>query len=138
MSRVIELKDDSNCFVCGKSNVYGLQLNWNTEGYETSAEFFPARSHQGWQGVVHGGILAAVLDEAMTRLTWQKYGNAVTGEMTVRYSNPARIGEKLLITGSVEQGKGRLIPAKAEIRNTDGMLIASATAKTVRMAEQVA
>jgi len=137
-SSKIELKDDAHCFVCGKSNVNGLQLNWTTNGAATEAEFFPLKSHQGWQGLVHGGILATVLDEAMTRLAWERFGGAVTAEITVRYFNPARIGEKLLIRGEVGEMKSRLIPTKAEIRNGGGRLIATATGKAIRLKEKKA
>jgi uncharacterized protein (TIGR00369 family) len=123
------LKDDAHCFVCGKANSQGLQLEWFTKGHVTEAAYYPSKTHQGWQGIVHGGILATILDEAMTRLAWQIYGNAVTAEMTVRYYNPARTGEKLMVRGEVGASKGRIIPAKSEIRNADGRLIASATGK---------
>ena len=129
----IELKDDAHCFVCGKSNVNGLQLHWRTHDNITESEFFPTRTHQGWQGIVHGGILATILDEAMTRLAWQLYGNALTAEITVRYLNFARIGEKLTVRGELGGTKNRLIPAKAEIRNSEGRIIASATAKVFKL-----
>ena len=127
----IKLKDDSNCFVCGKGNAYGLQLDWKTMGRKTQSDFFPSRFHQGWQGIVHGGILAAMLDEAMTRLAWVVHGGAVTGEMTVRYHSPARIGERLTIKGEIGDKKSRLIPAWAEIRTAGGRLIAEAKGKAV-------
>lgn len=129
----IELKDDAYCFVCGKSNVRGLQLHWETEGNQTKSEFYPSKAHQGWRGIVHGGLLATILDEAMTRLAWKIYGSAVTAEINVRYHQIARTGEKLLITGELEESKNRLIPTKAEIRNSEGRLIASATGKAMKV-----
>src|SRR5437764_14749722 len=98
MSATLHLIDDAHCFVCGQSNVQGLQLHWKTEGKRSEAVYYPSPSQQGWAGFVHGGILAAVLDEAITRLAWQNYGGAVTAEISVRYFNPARIGEKLVVT----------------------------------------
>jgi len=138
MNKTIELKDDAHCFVCGRENVDGLRLEWRTSNNQTKAEFYPTRSHQGWQGIVHGGIIAAILDEAMTRLAFELYGNAVTAEMNVRYFNPARVGEKLTVTGEVESKKGRLIMAKAEVRNSTGNLIATATGKAIRMSLRAA
>ena len=132
MTTAIELKDDAHCFVCGKSNMGGLHLVWKTDGNVTETDFYPRKTHQGWQGLVHGGILAAVLDEAVTRLAWETHGAAVTAEITVRYHNPARIGEKLSVRGELGEAKGRLVPGKAEIRNAQGHLVASATAKAVK------
>lgn len=132
MSTVTKLRDDAHCFVCGNENVHGLRLQWRTNGTMTESEFFPTKAHQGWKGIVHGGILAAVLDEAMTRLAWETYGGAVTAEIAVRYFNPARIGERLTIRGEVGNLRNRLIPAKAEIRNASGRLVASATGKAVK------
>ena len=132
MTTHLQLVDDANCFVCGQSNVYGLRLKWKTEGNRTEAEYYPSKSHQGWAGLVHGGILAAILDEAITRLAWQNYGGAVTAEITVRYFNPVRIGEKLIITGEIGKLKNRLIPGNAEIRNEKGHLIATASGKALK------
>ena len=132
MKNNIPLVDDDHCFVCGKENLQGLRIEWTTEALTTHGEFYASKTHQGWQGMVHGGILAAILDESMTRLAWETYGGAVTAEMTVRYISPARIGEKLLIKGEVDNMKGRLIPTRAEIRNTQGHIVASATGKALK------
>jgi uncharacterized protein (TIGR00369 family) len=134
----LELKDDAHCFVCGKANIYGLQLVWKTVQNMTTAEFYPSKAHQGWQGIVHGGILATILDEAMTRLAWQIHGGSVTAEITVRYFNSARIGEKLAVRGEIGAANKRLIPAKAEIRNGGGRLIATATGKILKVREKAA
>jgi uncharacterized protein (TIGR00369 family) len=118
--------------------VQGLQLNWKREGTRTETIFYASKSHQGWAGFVHGGILAAILDEAITRLAWQNYGGAMTAEISVRYFNPARIGEKLTITAEIGKMKSRLIPGKAEIRNDKGRLIATATGKSIKPKSLVA
>ncbi|MCB4755734.1 MAG: PaaI family thioesterase [Elusimicrobia bacterium] len=132
-TQVLELTDDAHCFVCGHANVSGLQLTWHTEGNHTKAEFYPSRTHQGWRGLVHGGILASLLDEAMTRLAWESQGPAVSAELNIRYFNPARTGEKLTVTGEIAQVKGKLILGKAEIRNGQRRLIATATGKVLKV-----
>lgn len=132
----IKLTDDANCFVCGKANIHGLQLVWKTRGQTTEAEFFPPKHLQGWQGIVHGGVLASVLDEAMTRLAWELNGGVVTGEINVRYYKPARVGERLHVKGEVAPAKSRVIGGKAEIRNAAGLLIAAATGKIFKVKEK--
>lgn len=131
-----ELIDDSHCFVCGKDNPAGLKLHWVTDGRRTEATFTLGKAYQGWKDVVHGGILATVLDEAMTRLAWQVLGGGVvTAEITVRYKKPARVGERLTVRAELEDAKGRLVPARADIRDAGGALIAEATGKTLRAKE---
>jgi uncharacterized protein (TIGR00369 family) len=127
-----ELIDDSHCFVCGKDNPAGLNISWKTSGNVTEASFTISKAHQGWKDLVHGGILATVLDEAMTRLAWERFGGAVTAEMTVRYLRPAKIGDRMSVRGEVEEAKGRLIPAKAEIRDGAGQIVAEATGKAIK------
>jgi len=128
----VELIDDSHCFVCGTDNPAGLKIDWKTSDNVTEANFSLTKAHQGWKDVVHGGILATVLDEAMTRLAWQKFVGAVTAEMTVRYLKPARVGDRLSVRGEVDNLKGRLIPARAEIRDSAGDIVASATGKALK------
>ncbi len=101
-------------------------------GKETFAEFVPEKKHQGWKDLVHGGLLAALLDEAMTRLVWQRVGAALTAEMTVRYLAPALVGEKLKIRGEVLDDSRRLVLTRAEILKSDGTVVARAEGKTLK------
>jgi uncharacterized protein (TIGR00369 family) len=127
------LEDDGHCYVCGEKNPDGLRLMWTVNGNQTFAEFVPEKKHQGWKDVVHGGLLAVLLDEAMTRLIWKKLGSAVTAEMTVRYLSPAPVGEKLKIRGEIVDDSKRLVLAKAEITREDGTVVARADGKTLKL-----
>jgi uncharacterized protein (TIGR00369 family) len=127
------LEDDGHCFVCGLNNPEGLRLSWSIQGKETTAEFTPEKKHQGWKDMVHGGLLAALLDEAMTRLIWKRLGAAVTAEMTVRYLAPARVGERLTVRGKVLDESKRLVLAEAEVVRGDGTVVAKAEGKTLKM-----
>lgn len=127
----MKLVDDGCCFACGMNNLDGLRIAWKVEGQTMTGEFMPQPKFQGWQGVVHGGILATLLDEAMTRLAAIVYGGAVTAEMTVRYVAPARIGEKLHIRGEIVSGSSRLAELKAEITDASGVVIARSTGKVI-------
>lgn len=129
----MELKDDHQCFVCGLKNQEGLRLIWKTEGLVTTTHFIPEAKYQGWAGIVHGGILATLLDEAMTRLASEISGGAVTAEMTVRYKTPARVGTMLFIRGEITASSKKLIEMKASIHenNEAGIVIAQATGKAI-------
>jgi uncharacterized protein (TIGR00369 family) len=124
------LKDDQWCFACGPQNPHGLRLSgFRQEGEEYVVEFVPERHHQGWQGITHGGIVATLLDEVMTRLLWVEGQDAVTAELTVRYHRPLPTGEPVQARSRRQESRGRLVRTAAEVRDQAGALIASAEAK---------
>jgi uncharacterized protein (TIGR00369 family) len=124
------LNDDQWCFACGPQNPHGLRLTgFRQEGEEYVVEFVPERHHQGWQGITHGGIVATLLDEVMTRLLWVEGQDAVTAELTVRYHRPLPTGEQVQARSRRQESRGRLVRTEAEIRDQAGALIASAEAK---------
>lgn len=135
MPRHLELGDDDGCFACGKSNPFGLQLEFATEGEEYVAYFTPEKRHQGYVGIVHGGIVSTVLDEVMARYVHVLGHSAVTGEMTVRFKRPARVGHKLRFAGRIEEENSRMILCSARATDEDGTLIAEATGKMIRVAK---
>lgn len=129
------LEDDHWCFACGTENRQGLGIDWKVEGKTTSAEFVPKKIHQGWKDIVHGGIIATLLDEAMTRLAWIVCGGAMTAEMTVRYLKPAKVGEKLFIFGEITNENRKLVEMKSAVYkdNGKGLLFAKATGKAIKI-----
>ena len=131
----LELIDDHRCFVCGMENPDGLRLQWKTEGLTTFAQFIPEPKYQGWRGILHGGIVAALLDEAMTRLACELCGGALTAEMTVRFVAPARIGELLFVRGEMISESRKIVAMKASIHvsHHGGKVIAHSTGKAIKI-----
>jgi uncharacterized protein (TIGR00369 family) len=129
----ILLQDDRCCFVCGIDNPDGLRIEWKIEEFSTTAEFIPDQKYQGWKGMLHGGIIATLLDEAMTRLASIVYGGAVTAEMTVRYVSPAPIGETLLVKGEIMEESRKLVKMRASLRDISGKIVAHATGKVIKL-----
>ena len=121
-------REYDSCFVCGKKNPIGLKLEFKQDGKTARAEFTPTELYQGWSGIVHGGIIACLLDEGMAYATLFEGMMCVTASMQVRLRRPAPIGETLVITGSVTSNKRRLVEARASISLKDGTPIAEATA----------
>ncbi len=130
----LDLVDNHRCFACGFDNLDGLRISWEIDRSTMSGYYTPEEKYQGWKGIVHGGILATLLDEAMARLAGVLYQGALTAEMTVRYVAPAVIGEVLYIRGEVVKESRRIIEMKAFIYKGDssGILIAHSTGKIVR------
>ncbi len=126
------LRDDGWCFACGPHNPHGLHLSdFRFEAEQYVCHFTPQRHHQGWVGLVHGGIVATLLDEIMTRMLWEQGINAMTGELNVRYRQPAAIGQSLTVRGWVERKRGKLIATEAQMELADGSVVAEAQAKFV-------
>jgi uncharacterized protein (TIGR00369 family) len=116
------------CFACGEKNPIGLKLKFTWDGKTARAEFTPNKNHQGWSGIVHGGLLTTLLDEAMGYACIFQGIFCVTAKMQARWRRPAVIGEPLIITASVTKNARKLLEAKAAISLKDGTAVAEATA----------
>lgn len=122
--------EDSCCFVCGSDNPVGLKtkLTVNKEDHSSYASLTLGEQFQGWQGVVHGGILATLLDEACAYACMTKTSQCVTGEIKVRYRKPVDVGQRIELFGQLVDSSRKIWQARAEIR-VDGSLHAEAEAK---------
>jgi uncharacterized protein (TIGR00369 family) len=89
--------------------------------------FVASPTYQGWDGIVHGGILCTLLDEAMANLVYELGYQAVTASIEIRFKKPAPILEPLLVYGEVTEVSKRLIRAKAHIAQKDGAILATGT-----------
>ncbi len=116
--------DYDKCFGCGKSNPIGLKLRFRNEDGVARCEFTPEPEHQGWPGVVHGGILSTILDEAMGWTALFNGKKTVTGKLEIRFRRPARIGEPLVVEGRIARDGGRFLVVRAEARAHDGGIVA--------------
>ena len=98
-------------------------------GEAAVAEYEVPERYQSWQGVVHGGMVALILDEAVGWAAWHRGHPGVTGKLEVRYRQPLRVGERVRVTGRVESVRRTLIYASATVdRVADGSRVAEATA----------
>ena len=126
-----ELPHTRSCFVCGESNPLGLRLRFHTDGRVVQTEFVPRTEHIGFKNVVHGGLIATVLDEVMVwacAVATKQFGYCA--EMTVRYQRPLRPGELVVASGElIENRRNRIFEAKGELCEKSGAVIASATGK---------
>ena len=116
------------CFVCGLENSIGLKMAFyqDAEG-RVVAEFTPGEEHQGYPGVVHGGIVTAMLDETLGRVAIAAERWMVTGRLNIRFRQPIPVGETLTVIGEVVAWKRRVLEARGEIRLADGQVGAEAT-----------
>jgi len=114
------------CYACGDLNPVGLHMHFRMEGEWAIAPFVARREHQGYPGFVHGGIVSALLDEAMG---WATYGRgvwAVTGRMEMRFRGIVPVDEELEVRGRITRDRGRTLEVMAELRDAKGALLAEA------------
>ncbi len=118
------------CFVCGAENPVGLRLRFRVEGGEVCADFEPDSRHEGYRGVIHGGVIASALDEVMF---WAvSYANRkfyVSVELAVRYQKKVEVGKQYCLVGRVRQAQRRICVAEGELRDRDGEIYATASGK---------
>src|SRR5512139_3031183 len=133
-SAEMKLETNGNCFVCGKNNPHGLRLSFeiNKEKQTLKTTFVASPTYQGWDGIVHGGILSTLLDEAMANLVCELGYQAVTASIEIRFKKPAPILEPLLVYGEITEVSKRLIRAKAHIAQEDGAILATGTSTFMR------
>lgn len=112
----------NRCFVCGPDNPAGLRLRFRWEGEAAVAEFVPGEEHVGWERVVHGGILAAVLDDAMGNVFSLRGYQALTARMEVRYRKPVRPGDRLVVRAWLAAEDARTLRTRAEL-SRDGEVV---------------
>ncbi len=121
-------RDYSSCFGCGQNNPIGLKLRFQWDGKTASAEFTPDERYQGWPGLVHGGIIICLLDEATSYAALFEGKPCVTARIQAKLKRPTSINELLFITASVTRKTKKLFESKAAVSLKDGTLIAEGTA----------
>lgn len=114
------------CFGCGGGNAGGMKLAFevNESSQRIIGRFRLGPDYQGATGFIHGGIIATVLDEVMSKVSRFSNVHAVTAELNVEYLRPVRVDEDLLVEGFATRQDGRDLYREGEIRNTAGVLLA--------------
>ncbi len=117
------------CFVCGSGTRHGLGLKFatNPDG-SVVATFRGTKALAGYPGRLHGGIVASLLDGAMTNRAFAAGIVAVTADLRVRYHRAVPLDESIVVTADIDRVRGPLTLMHAEI-SQDDVVLASATGK---------
>lgn len=121
----------SHCFICGHENPHGVQARFFFDGEQVHCQVVATAAFEGYNGIYHGGVMAALLDEVMVKVILSRRRFALTAEMTVRYHRPVRVGDRLTFTGKVTESRGRIHFAEARATDPEGNALASATGKYI-------
>jgi acyl-coenzyme A thioesterase PaaI-like protein len=120
---------NEGCFGCGPANPIGLHMHFERhEDGGVQARFSPGIEHQGWDGVMHGGLVTVLLDEAMAWAAAEQTRMYYTGRLEVRYRRPVPTGAALLVRGWITRDRGRSLETRGEIQSEEGQTLAEATA----------
>jgi len=128
------------CFGCGPDNPFGLHPRFVVEtdaaGARRVVAAFTARpEHQGFRGLVQGGILTAMLDEAMAHAVWAEGIFAVTGRLEVFFRRPTPIATPLRAVGEIVARRARVYETRARLLLPDGTPTVEGTGTFVELPE---
>ena len=124
-----------NCFGCGADNPSGLRLQLMLEGDQLTTEFIPERRHEGWPGIVHGGVIAAILYEVMENWAYLNGITSMMRSMDTELKAPARIGEAIRAVSWLNDRDGRELSVAGRL-SVVNRTIAEGTASLVELSPQ--
>ena len=115
------LPNSKTCFVCGEDNPAGLQTRFYVEDGIVKTILKPQHHHCGYFNVVHGGVVAAILDECMGWAAARAIGYmCLTGDLNIRYLKPVPGDQELTVCAEVTRSSKRLVQVKGSIVDHDG------------------
>ena len=126
----MNIADDDYCFVCGQQNPSGLKARLEMDPQTRSAlcRIAIPKNFQGWSDIVHGGILATLLDEVCAYAGKTLAPHVVTAELTVRYKKPVPVEQELYIQATVVNQRRRILELTAKIE-IDNVIYAEADSR---------
>ena len=118
---VVNLGNNTDkCYVCGKANQNGLKIPFLRDGeHGARAQYTSRLEHDGWPGVLHGGITFALMDEALAWALFFQGIRGVTARAEASFRRPIRTGMPVAIRGWTISRRKQLITARAEIRREE-------------------
>ncbi|WP_456395991.1 PaaI family thioesterase [Desulfurobacterium sp.] len=118
---------DNFCFVCGKDNPKGMHLKFEKYHDRVESTFSLDKIYQGYNNIIHGGVISLILDEAMAYLQ-TKEERFLTGKITVKFHNPLMAGEKVRVKAWIKKERKRIKETAAIMEKLDGTKVAEAEA----------
>lgn len=122
----LQLSYDQGCFACGEKNPQGLKLKFTYEQEVVKTTFVPTEIHQGYPGVMHGGLVSTILDEIMSwALQFQGFVG-YTARLEVRFRKNVPLEQPLHFESRIIGKRGSLIDTEAKALSPEGEVMAEA------------
>lgn len=141
MTEGIKQPNSRHCFVCGIENPVGLKLKlYQTEPGVIETTYTAPEHFQGYPGVLHGGIVASILDEVSGRALMgdpMEPRFMFTGKLEVKYRKNVPVGKPLKIIGKEVKSRGKLAEGWAGMYDESGTLLAEGFVLLVDVPEEV-
>jgi uncharacterized protein (TIGR00369 family) len=116
------------CFVCGRENGAGLNLQFYRDGSRVRCDWLPEEKHLGYRDRLHGGVVAAALDEAMAWAPARELGRLCYSiELCVKYRRPIPSGSPVIVEGLLVENRRRAVRTEGRILTRDGAVAAEST-----------
>ncbi len=134
-------KNSRMCAICGLDNRFGVQAPFYTMEDESVITLFCYRpEHQSYPGIVHGGMVAAMVDELGLRALWAKEGiehtYGVTTSLDVKYRKPVPYNQPLVGKGQIVLDTGHFFGVRSGIYLKDGTLLAEGEVKYMKVSSE--
>ena len=109
------------CFGCSPTHPHGFHLSFQREGDGVVTRFLPTELHQGPPGIMHGGLVATVADEAAAWALIAARGRfGFTTTMEARFARPVRVGKETVARAAIVKDAGRIVRVEVRVAQ-DGL-----------------
>jgi len=134
-----------NCFACGELNEIGLHLKLNLEPERCWTELIMPRRFEGWEGIIHGGVLCTILDEVMAWALVVHDNWGVTARLAIDFRKPVTVGQSIRAEGWITEAKrriqltaGRIVDAESghELATAEATYVAASEARKRELKER--
>ncbi|MBM3493194.1 MAG: PaaI family thioesterase [Armatimonadetes bacterium] len=133
---IYRLPHSHRCFVCGDVNTRGLNVRFMTDGEKVWTTLTPTDPYMGYAGILHGGILATLLDETMGWAPAVHTGRfCMAVELNIEYRRSVPIGGEITVTGWMTDVSKRIWEGRGEVRGTDGTLYVRGRGRFIPLSE---
>lgn len=126
------MKEHQNCIVCGSENRDSLGLTFSKNSDDSvSAKFYIGRRLQGYNNILHGGVISSLLDSAMVHSLEASGIIGVTAELNVRFYQEIPVDREIVVKGWLVDSRMGIYRLKSEIV-LDGRIVAKGSGKFMK------
>lgn len=129
------------CFVCGQENVAGTNVTFIATPDGVQAEYTALERHQSYKGILHGGVIGALLDECLGwAVAIHEKKMTVTGELKVRYLNSISVGTTVQVKGYYRPGQSpgrKYFLAQGHVEGVNGTIYTRAEGRFFQAPDKI-